>query len=87
MTRYKTKEKKNRKQGFDQRVRWYENGDDIRIEIEDSEGSVNCFPHSREDAEHLWFMVTKQCMTEQGGAFIADLRKITELKPSLGLNR
>lgn len=76
MTRMLVKEKKNRRSGFDQRIRWYANGTDIRIQLEDSEQKVNAFPATPEKADHLWFMVTKQCMTEEGGAFIADLKRI-----------
>lgn len=72
------KEKKNRRSGFDQRIRWYQESDgvSIRIQLEDSAQKVNAFPTTKEAADHLWFMVTKQCMTEEGGEFISDLKKL-----------
>lgn len=72
----KIKEKKNKRSGFTQRARWYQDGERVKIKLEDTEQSVSCYPKSIQAADHLWFMVTRQAMSEDGTAFISDLRKL-----------
>ena len=70
---------------WDCRIRWYGEGKDrdqnIRLNLEDPGGSVNLYPPSKEEADHMWFQF-RHGAPDYPGPFISDLCALMATKYS-----